>query len=92
MKREGAEGLAAVDRRSPTANEEFTGRANGLDRLAPPPLGWDPYEVWRTRVKVSSDVMQERKRDPTSSARITSAGLGSGRRSWGVQSLRCSQH
>jgi hypothetical protein len=63
MKREGAEGLAAVDRRSPTANEEFTGRANGLDRLAPTPLGWDPYEVWRTRVKGSSTVMHERKRD-----------------------------
>jgi hypothetical protein len=63
MKREGAGRLAAVDRRSPTANEEFTGRANGLDNLAPPPLGWDPYEVWRTRVKGSSTVMQERKRD-----------------------------
>ena len=61
MKREGAEGLAAVDRRSPTASEEFTGRANGLDRLVPPPLGWDPYEVWRTRVKGFSPVMQERK-------------------------------
>jgi hypothetical protein len=61
MKREGAEGLAAVDRRSPTANEEFTERANGLDRPAPPPLGWDPYEVWRTRVKGFSPVMQERK-------------------------------
>jgi hypothetical protein len=61
MKREGAEGLAAVDRRSPTANEEFTGRANGLDRLASPPLGWDPYDVGRTRVKGSSTVMRERK-------------------------------
>jgi hypothetical protein len=61
MKREGAEGLAAVDRRSPTANDEFTGRANGLDRLASPPLGWDPYEVWRTRVKGSSTLMRERK-------------------------------
>jgi hypothetical protein len=62
MKREGAEGVATVDRRSPTANGEFTVRANGLARLAPPPSGWDPYEVWRTRVKGSSTVMQERKR------------------------------
>ena len=63
MKREGAEGLAAVDRGSPTTNEEFTGRANGPNKLAPPRLSWDPYEVWRTRVKGSSTVMQERKRD-----------------------------
>jgi hypothetical protein len=38
------------------------GRANGLDRRAPPPLAWDPYEVWRTRVKGSSTVMLEPKR------------------------------
>ena len=63
MKREGAEGLAAVDRRSPTANEECPGRANRLDRLAPPSLSWDPYEVWRTRVKGSSTVMGEGKRN-----------------------------
>jgi hypothetical protein len=63
MRREGAEGLAAVDRRSPTANEECPGRANGLDRLALPSLGWDPYEVWRTRVKGSSTVMGEGKRN-----------------------------
>jgi hypothetical protein len=62
MKREGAEGPAGVDRESPTASVGFTARANGLDRLAPPPSGWDPYEVWRTRVKGSSTVMQERKR------------------------------
>jgi hypothetical protein len=83
MKRKGAAGLAAVYRKSSAAEEEFTGIVNRLDRLARPQSGWDPYEVWRTRVKVSSGVMQERERDPTSSARITSAGLGSGRRSWG---------
>jgi hypothetical protein len=63
MKREEAVGLAAVDRRSPTVNEELTGRANGPNRLAPSPLSWDPYEVWRTRVKGASTVMQERKRE-----------------------------
>jgi hypothetical protein len=26
--------------------------------------GWDPYEVWRTRVKGSASVMQEREREP----------------------------
>lgn len=62
MKREGAEGLVGVDRSSTTANEEFGERANCLERLAPPLSGWDPYEVWRTRVKGSSIVMYERKR------------------------------
>jgi hypothetical protein len=27
-------------------------------------LSWDPYEVWRTRVKESSGVIQEREREP----------------------------
>jgi hypothetical protein len=61
MKPRGAEGVAAVYRMSPTVNEEFTGMVNGLDRLARPQSGWDPYEVWRTRVKGSSTVMQERE-------------------------------
>lgn len=30
---------------SAAANEEFTGRAQ------PSTVGWDPFEVWRTRVK-----------------------------------------
>jgi hypothetical protein len=60
MKPEGAEGLAAVDRVSPPANEERTGMVNALDRLARPQLGWDPYEVWRTRVKELYTVTQER--------------------------------
>ncbi len=64
MKRKAAEGLAAVDRIAPAANEEFTGTVNGLDKVAAPQSGWDPYEVWRTRVKVSSGVIQERERDP----------------------------
>jgi hypothetical protein len=61
MKREGAEGLAAVYRRSPAANEEFTAMGNALDTRARPESSWDPYEVWRTRVKAASTVMQERK-------------------------------
>jgi hypothetical protein len=60
MTRKGAEGLAAVERRSPAAKEEFTAMVNGLDGLARPQSGWDPYEVWRTRVKAASTVMQER--------------------------------
>jgi len=64
MKRKAAEGLAAAHRMSPAANEEFTAMANGLDAVASPQSGWDPYEVWRTRVKASSSVMPERERDP----------------------------
>jgi hypothetical protein len=59
MKIKGAAGLAAVYRKLRAAKEEFTGRVNGLDTLARPQSGWDPYEVWRTRVKGSSNVMQE---------------------------------
>lgn len=65
MKREGADGLAAIYGGSPAANEGFTGMVNRLDRLARPQSGWDPYEVWWTRVKeCSNTVKQERERDP----------------------------
>jgi hypothetical protein len=60
MKPEGAEGLAAVYRVSPAANQERTGMANALGRLVRPLSGWDPYEVWRTRVKELYTVTQER--------------------------------
>ena len=53
MKPNGAEGRAAVYRVSPAT-----------DRLAPPQSGWDPDEVWRTRVKASSSVMRGREREP----------------------------
>jgi hypothetical protein len=68
MERKGAEGLAAVNRMSPAAKEEFTGMVNGGDRLARPQSGWDPYEVWRTRVKAASTVMQEREPRPVTPA------------------------
>ena len=64
MKQKAAEGLAAPHGMSPAANEEFTARVPGLDWLARPQSGWDPYEVWRTRVKAPSSVMPERERDP----------------------------
>jgi len=64
VKTQGAAGLIAEYRWSPAAKEEFTGMVNGPDRLARPQSGWDPYEVWRTRVKMSSGVMQEREREP----------------------------
>jgi len=59
MKNKREDGLAAIYRKSPAANEEFTGMLKVLARLARPQSGWDPHEVWRTRVKGSSRVMQE---------------------------------
>jgi hypothetical protein len=64
MERKGAAGLAAVNRMSPAAKEEFTAMVNGLDRLARPQSGWDPYEVWRTRVKGTFTVTQGREPEP----------------------------
>jgi hypothetical protein len=64
MKRKGAEGLPAGQRLTPAANEDFSGGVSGDDRLAYRRSGWDPYEVWRTRVKASARAPQERERDP----------------------------
>ena len=64
MKRKGAEGLAAGQPVTPAANEEFTETAESLERLEYARTGWDPYEVWRTRVKATSHVSEERKLDP----------------------------
>ena len=72
MKRKGAEGVPARQRMTPAANEDFGGTMNdldghdfdihALDRLATPRPGWDPYEVWRTRVKASAK--EKRGREP----------------------------
>jgi hypothetical protein len=63
MKRKGAEGIPAEQRVTAAANEDFNGTISGADRLTGPRNGWDPYEVWRTRVKATSR-KQERARDP----------------------------
>ncbi len=36
---------------SSAANEEFVA-------VAQPATGWDPFEVWRTRVKAAQDVLK----------------------------------
>ena len=70
MKRKGAEGIPARQQLTPAANEEFTGAVSylgqefaryDLERLAAPRSGWDPYEVWRTRVKASAKEKRERE-------------------------------
>ena len=67
MKRKGAEGSPARERLTPAANEEFTGTVSDLfrhdlDRITTRRSGWDPYEVWRTRVKASAK--EKRGREP----------------------------
>jgi len=72
MKRKGAEGVPARQRLTPAANEEFGETmddldrddidVHALDRIATPRSGWDPYEVWRTRVKASAK--EKRGREP----------------------------
>ena len=63
MKRKGAEGLPASHQVTPAANEEFTGSEDELTRSYPL-AGWDPYEVWRTRVKAFSRSKAQHERDP----------------------------
>jgi hypothetical protein len=63
MNGEGAEGLV-VDRRIPVAanEEEFT--IVSREHVGPGrTLGWDPYEVWRTRVKAPLKSRKDRRRD-----------------------------
>lgn len=62
MKTEGVEGLPADPQEPVAANEEFAG-TDDYERLARARSGWDPYEVWRTRVKNSAKA-QEREADP----------------------------
>ncbi len=57
MKRKGAEGLPAENSHV-AANEEFADNSDGYARLTER-SGWDPYDVWRTRVKNSSSQAQE---------------------------------
>ena len=61
-----AEGLDDALRMSPLANEQFGAGGNGAGTLTRSQSGWDPYEVWRTRVKGSASVLWERDRAPSS--------------------------
>jgi len=50
MSREGVEGLPVERQEIAAANEEFAGNLNRRDVLSRR-SGWDPFEVWATRVK-----------------------------------------
>jgi len=58
----GVEGLSADPPEPVAANEEFAG-INDEERLGRAQSGWDPYDVWRTRVKNSAEA-KEREADP----------------------------
>ena len=68
MKRKAATGLAVAGRMSSAANEEFAATADAAGGMEERPQpGWNPYEVWRTRVKESSEsssVTPEHEPDP----------------------------
>jgi hypothetical protein len=63
MQGKSAEGLPADLRASLAANEDFSGSLADIGTLTRKQSGWDPYDVWRTRVKNSS-AMNEREADP----------------------------
>ena len=56
-----AEGLTDALRKSPPPNEQAGAAANGAGTLTRTQSGWDPYEVWRTRVKRFSTAGEPRK-------------------------------
>jgi hypothetical protein len=62
MKRNAAEELAALYGMSPAANDEFTELRDRPARLVRPQSGWDPYEVWQSRLKAPPIVIEERAR------------------------------
>jgi hypothetical protein len=62
MKRKGVEGLPADPQDSLAANDEFADSSDGYAHLTHSRSGWDPYDVWLTRVKNSSRA-QERDTD-----------------------------
>lgn len=68
MIREGVEGLPVERAGTSAANEEFTGAVNRRDALGREG-GWDPYEVWRTRVRTPSKSVRVRKDRPRDSRR-----------------------
>jgi hypothetical protein len=59
MQGKGAEGLPADPRESLAANEDFAGTEDDLGPLMMQArAGWDPYDVWRTRVKNAAGMME----------------------------------
>jgi hypothetical protein len=51
------------ERISRAANEEFSGQEQRDDGTAGVQRAWDPYEVWRTRVRETLDLETTRERE-----------------------------
>ena len=64
MKRKGDNGLPVLRRNARAANDDFISPDKGPDGIAPGQPSWDPYEVWRTRVRESPDPQTEREGRP----------------------------
>jgi hypothetical protein len=62
MKSKGAEGLPADSQAPVAANEEFAEPLDDYERVTGALSGWNPYDVWRTRVKKAP--ANEREADP----------------------------
>jgi hypothetical protein len=60
----GMKGVPVADPISRAANEQFSAREQGQDGTAGVQPAWDPYEVWRTRVRetLHLETTRERKR------------------------------
>jgi hypothetical protein len=69
-----AEERADTVRKSPPANEQFGEVVSGAGTLTGTQPGWDPYEVWRTRVKRSSIGTPQRGPSGVSARSATQAG------------------
>jgi hypothetical protein len=63
MKSKGAQEFPKGRRVISAANEEFSGAVSAI-RAAQAQSGWDPYEVWLTRVKAPALLKREPQRDP----------------------------
>ena len=50
-----ADGRSADPQALSPANEDFKGAAGGADKVTLQGSGWDPYEVWRTRIQAMQD-------------------------------------
>jgi hypothetical protein len=64
MKSKGAQEFPNDRRAITAANEEFSGAVSAVHANAQAQSGWDPYEVWATRVKAPALLKRERQRDP----------------------------
>ena len=64
MKSKGAQEFPNDRRAITAANEEFSGAVSAVRATEESQSGWDPYEVWATRVKAPALRKRERQREP----------------------------